>query len=403
MSMLMAKADVDCDSRVHGAVSVQGAQKVYGGRRGGTSHEALADVSLEVAQGEMLVLLGPSGCGKTTLLRMIAGLEDLTAGTIALGGQVVSEPERGINVPPNKRNVGFVFQSYALWPHMRVRANVAYPLRSRGVKRQEADAEAARILESLDCGELLDRYPAELSGGQQQRIALARSLVGATHTVLFDEPLSNIDAQLRHQVRSEIRRLHAAYKFTGIYVTHDQREAIELGDRIAVIRNGRIGQIDVPAKIYRAPADAAIARFFGVENALDCSSAGTRELTSDAGPVEGRVDLLGAKAGLDRFWMLLRSSSLKVCSSTCEQEPMCREQRCVLRGGVVTDVVFAGERSEILIDCDGVRLIATRGSDETPPVVGGRVDCHFLPEDALLYPHEAGDGEEEGVPVRPAD
>src|SRR5215211_3276025 len=200
-------------------VMITGLTKRFEGK---PSTVAVDDLDLEIEPGEFLVLLGPSGCGKTTTLRCIAGLETADEGAIAFGDRTVFDAARGIDVPPNKRNIGMVFQSYALWPHMTVRKNIGYPLRTKGMKRPQANEwieEVARLVETTS---LLDRYPAQLSGGQQQRVALSRGLVARPDLVLFDEPLSNLDARLRDQVRAEIHELHERLQFTAVYVTHDQ-------------------------------------------------------------------------------------------------------------------------------------------------------------------------------------
>ena len=200
---------------------------------------AIDNLDLEIEPGEFLVLLGPSGCGKTTTLRCIAGLETGEEGSIEIGDGAVFDASRGINVPPNKRNLGMVFQSYALWPHMTVRKNIGYPLRTRGIKGDKANQWIEEVAALVDTSALLDRYPAQLSGGQQQRVALSRGLVARPEIVLFDEPLSNLDARLRDLVRTEIHELHARLGFTAVYVTHDQVEALALGDRLAIMRAGR--------------------------------------------------------------------------------------------------------------------------------------------------------------------
>src|SRR5205814_3183671 len=184
----------------------------------------------------------PSGCGKTTTLRCIAGLETGENGSIAFGDRTVFDAERRTNVPPNKRNIGMVFQSYALWPHMTVRKNIGYPLRTRRIKGAQAKGWIEKVAALVDTTQLLDRHPAQLSGGQQQRIALARGLVARPELVLFDEPLSNLDARLRDQVRAELHELHQRLHFTAVFVTHDQSEALALGDRIAIMRSGKIEQ-----------------------------------------------------------------------------------------------------------------------------------------------------------------
>jgi len=226
-------------------------------------------LDLEVEQGEILVLLGPSGCGKTTTLRCLAGLETPSGGSIRFDGAPVFDGETRVNVPINKRNIGMVFQSYALWPHMTVRQNIAYPLKVRRMKQAIADGWVERAAEMVHCANLLDRYPAQLSGGQQQRIALARGLVAQPSVVLLDEPLSNLDAKLRDQVRTEIRELHQQLGFTGVLVTHDQEEALALGDRVAIMKDGRIEQLDTPEALFLAPATEYVAGFVGMSNRLE--------------------------------------------------------------------------------------------------------------------------------------
>jgi iron(III) transport system ATP-binding protein len=246
-------------------VSIRGLSKRFGGK---TPTVAIDDVDLEIESGEFLVLLGPSGCGKTTTLRCVAGLETAEEGTIAFGGRTVFDMGQGINVPPNKRNIGMVFQSYALWPHMTVRKNIGYPLRTRRVKSAQANEWIEDVAQLVDTKQLLDRYPAQLSGGQQQRIAVARGLVARPDLVLFDEPLSNLDARLRDQVRSEIHELHARLGFTAVYVTHDQVEALALGDRLAIMRSGALEQLATPEEVFEEPASEYVAGFIGMANRL---------------------------------------------------------------------------------------------------------------------------------------
>jgi iron(III) transport system ATP-binding protein len=229
---------------------------------------AIDDLDLEIEEGEFLVLLGPSGCGKTTTLRCIAGLETAEEGVISFGDHVVFDSARHVNVPPNKRNIGMVFQSYALWPHMTVRKNIGYPLRTRRMARDQAAQWIDEVAALVDTSPLLDRYPAQLSGGQQQRIALARGLVARPQLMLFDEPLSNLDARLRDQVRTEIHELHAQLGFTAVYVTHDQVEALALGDRLAIMRNGALEQLAPPDVIFEQPASEYVAGFIGMGNRL---------------------------------------------------------------------------------------------------------------------------------------
>ena len=247
-------------------VRVSGLAKTF--QRKKESVHVLKQVDVEVRKGELLVLLGPSGCGKTTLLRCLVGLERPTGGIIELGGDVVADSEQGILTPPNRRNVGMVFQNYALWPHMKVSENVAYPLKARKLKDELKAGRANEVLGVVQCDHLADRYPPELSGGQQQRVSLARALAPQPAVLLFDEPLSNLDALLRIEMRAQLRRLHRALGFTAVYVTHDQEEALSLGTRVAVMNNGRIEQIGPPQEVYRNPVSEQIADFLGARNSL---------------------------------------------------------------------------------------------------------------------------------------
>ena len=225
---------------------------------------ALDRLTLSIAHGTLVCLLGPSGCGKTTTLRLIAGFLDPDGGTIRVGDRIVSEPGRSL--PPERRNMSMIFQSYALWPHMTIAENVAYGLRIRKVERTERERRVAAILDVTHLAELAERYPHELSGGQQQRAALARALVVEPETLLLDEPLSNLDANLREEMRFEIRRLHNTYKYTTVYVTHDQAEAMTTADTIVVMNNGRVEQVGSPEDIYQRPQSEFVARFIGGTN-----------------------------------------------------------------------------------------------------------------------------------------
>ena len=237
-------------------------------RRDGTKVPAVDGIDLDVAQGEFVVLLGPSGCGKTTLLRCIAGLESPDHGEITIHGDRHYVSAEGLDSSPNKRKLGMVFQSYALWPHMKVFSNVAYPLQVKRVSRQQVRERVTEVLKTVGVGELLEQYPGQLSGGQQQRVALARALVSSDGLLLFDEPLSNVDAKVREQLRYEIRRMQQQIGFAAIYVTHDQEEAMELADRIAVLNKGRIAQLGTAQEIYEMPADRYVAKFIGATNEI---------------------------------------------------------------------------------------------------------------------------------------
>src|SRR6266581_507804 len=224
---------------------------------GSGAKPVLQDLSLEVSEGELLVLLGPSGCGKTTALRCIAGLESPDAGEILIGGRDVT------HLPPAERDVAMVFQNYALYPHLTARQNIAFPLEMRRLPRPEVARRVEETAGRLGLGALLDRRPAQLSGGQRQRVALGRAIVRAPQVFLFDEPLSNLDARLRVEMRAELLKLHRALRATMVYVTHDQVEAMTMGQRIAVLHEGRLRQLGSPAEIYQRPADVFVARFLG--------------------------------------------------------------------------------------------------------------------------------------------
>ena len=234
------------------SVDLEHVEKVY---PGGT--RAVADCTLAIADGELLALVGPSGCGKSTLLRLVAGLEELTAGTLRIGDVTVNA------LSPQARNVAMVFQDYALYPHMSVRHNLEFPLRMRGLPRAEIARRVERIAGLLDLGRLLARLPKQLSGGERQRVAMGRALVREPAVSLLDEPLSNLDAKLRVQVRAEIGELQHRIRTTMIYVTHDQVEAMTLGDRVAVMHQGSVQQIATPRELYDQPANAFVAGFIG--------------------------------------------------------------------------------------------------------------------------------------------
>jgi iron(III) transport system ATP-binding protein len=242
------------------SVELRGLTKRYG------ELAVVDDISLTIDHGRLVCLLGPSGCGKTTTLRLIAGFVEPTAGEILVGNQVISSPAR--TVPPERRNMSMIFQSYALWPHMTVAQNVSYGLELRKVDRATIKAKLATILETTHLQELADRYPGELSGGQQQRVALARALIVEPETLLLDEPLSNLDANLREEMRFEVRRLHDEYRYTTVYVTHDQSEAMTTADVIAVMNGGKIEQAGSPEDIYDRPRSEFVARFIGSSNVI---------------------------------------------------------------------------------------------------------------------------------------
>jgi multiple sugar transport system ATP-binding protein len=234
------------------AITLEHVEKRYG-----DGYPAVNDVSLEIADGEFMILVGPSGCGKSTLLRMIVGLEDVTAGEICIAGRRVNEK------PPRDRNLAMVFQNYALYPHLTVFENIAFPLRLRSLPEEEVRKRVAESAGILELTEHLERKPGQLSGGQRQRVAMGRAIVREADAFLFDEPLSNLDAQLRGQMRTEIARLQNRLGVTTVYVTHDQVEAMTLGDRVAVLRKGVLQQVDTPRALYERPVNLFVAGFIG--------------------------------------------------------------------------------------------------------------------------------------------
>ena len=253
------------------------------------SVRAVDDVTLTIEPGELFFLLGPSGCGKTTMLRLIAGFIEPTAGRVRFGDRDVTR------LAPNKRNAGMVFQSYALWPHMTVLQNVAFGLGARKVPRPERRARAMEALESVQMTSCADRKPSQLSGGQQQRVALARALAVEPQVLLLDEPLSNLDAKLRLEMRSEIRRLCKRAGITTVYVTHDQAEALSMADRLAVMQAGRIVQVDAPTEAYRKPRNQFVAEFLGETNFAPGQVVGMTETEIEIDTPAGR--LIAARNG----------------------------------------------------------------------------------------------------------
>ena len=289
------------------SVTLTGAQKRFG------AVTVIAGVDLQVADGEFVVFVGPSGCGKSTLLRMIAGLEDFTAGSLQIGGKHMED------VMASRRGVAMVFQSYALYPHMTVARNIGFALETNGMPRAEIARKTQEVAELLKIGKLLDRKPRELSGGQRQRVAIGRALVRSPDVFLFDEPLSNLDADLRTEMRAEIARLHKELGATMIYVTHDQVEAMTLADRIVVLRDGKIEQVGTPTELYARPANEFVASFIG----------SPRMNFTDAPDVPGRGIAGAARLGVRPEAISLSSSGF---SATLERvEDLGHEQLIYVR------------------------------------------------------------------------
>jgi multiple sugar transport system ATP-binding protein len=305
---------------------------------------ALVDCSLDVADGELVVLVGPSGCGKSTLLRLVAGLEEATAGTIRIGDRVANA------LTAQERNVAMVFQDYALYPHMTARENLEFPLRMRRMKSDERGARLTRVAESLGLTPLLDRLPKQLSGGQRQRVAMGRALVREPDGFLMDEPLSNLDAKLRTQVRAEIKELQRRTRTTTLYVTHDQVEAMTLGDRVAVLNQGVLQQVAPPRELYDHPVNAFVAGFMGNP---PMNLFPTR-LETEAGRVVFRIGDQVAPAGERPATLIGRALTGGVRPESVTLVP---EGGAALRAAVA-HVELLGHETLVHVDIGDVRLVA---------------------------------------------
>ncbi|MEP7740016.1 ABC transporter ATP-binding protein [Nocardioides sp. 31GB23] len=360
------------------AVSVRDLRKSYK-RRDGEEVLAVDSVTLDVAPGEFVVLLGPSGCGKSTLLRCIAGLEQPHSGTINLHGHTSYSSQRRLDDPPEKRNLGMMFQSYALWPHMTVFDNVAYPLRARKAAKNDVSARVERVLEMIGIPELGRQYPGQMSGGQQQRVALARALVSNEGLILFDEPLSNVDAKVREQLRLELVLMQRDIGFAAIYVTHDQIEAMELADRIAVMQNGKVAQCGTPREIYETPSNQYVGRFVGSTNELNGR---VTELTGDD---LVRVD---TQAG-----SVLATRGSQDVTTGAEVSVMARPEKCRFETspsasvnaweGTIAQTMFLGTHVEHLVklaDSDVTFLVRQSEDNIDAPRVGDRTFVSAAPE-----------------------
>ncbi len=347
------------------SVELRGLTKRYG------DIAVVDDVSLAVDHGQLVCLLGPSGCGKTTTLRLVAGFIEPSAGEIVVGGRVVSSPAR--TLPPERRGMSMIFQSYALWPHMTVAENVAYGLRLRKLDREAIGAKVARILATTRLDPLAERYPGELSGGQQQRVALARALVVEPETLLLDEPLSNLDANLREEMRFEVRRLHDQYRYTTIYVTHDQAEAMTTADRIVVMNAGRIEQAGTPEEIYHQPCSEFVAHFIGGTNIVRGRNLGARGIEFAGVPLRCGAGAASAD-GMGETAVSIRQHDIRLLSA----EP--REPTENLVPATIARQVFLGGTRDYLVEVAGGVQLRVSAPAEQSIAPGSAVWLHLPPD-----------------------
>src|SRR5438270_6162284 len=329
------------------SVELRGLTKRYG------TLAVVDDISLRIEHGLLVCLLGPSGCGKTTTLRLIAGFVEPSAGEIAVGERVVSSPSR--TLPPEQRNMSMIFQSYALWPHMTVTDNVAYGLTLRKIDKATVAQKVKTILSVTKLDALADRYPGELSGGQQQRVALARALIVDPETLLLDEPLSNLDANLREEMRFEVRRLHDEYRYTTVYVTHDQSEAMTTADLIAVMNQGKIEQAGSPAEIYDRPRSEFVARFIGSSNVVKGKALDESHLSFSGCPLRCTGERL--VPGSDGA-VAIRQHAVRLWASKPD-----KPEHVV--PGTVTRQVFRGASRDYMVEtADGTQIRVVAGAAE---------------------------------------
>jgi iron(III) transport system ATP-binding protein len=348
-------------------VAIEGLTKSYG------DGPVVDDLDLDISEGEFLTMLGPSGCGKTTTLRTIAGLEQADAGRISIGANVVTCSRSGRFLPPNKRQLGMVFQSYAIWPHMTVFNNVAYPLRRQKVGGAQLQERVMRSLESVGLAHAATRSATQLSGGQQQRVALARAMVADPEVLLFDEPLSNLDAQLRISMRDEIVRMRDGGK-TSVYVTHDQSEAFALSDRIAIMLGGKIVQLDTPVVVRDSPANLEVARFLGVENlhAGRVTAHDGRDVTVDVPSLEATLHV-ATEAQVDvgaEVTLAIRASRVVIGPHPDDANTL---------SGVVEHTTFLGDGAQHRIRIGSDHVTTRSSSDTGAPLAPGEPIVVALP------------------------
>ncbi len=335
---------------------------------------ALDDTSFEIHAGELFFLLGPSGCGKSTLLRLIAGLHEPTSGRLFFGERDVTD------LGTEKRNAVMCFQSYALWPHMTVRDNVKFGLDVKGIRGGERDGKIKQVLELVRMTPYADRKPNQLSGGQQQRVALARAIAVEPDVLLLDEPLSNLDAKLRHEMRGEIRRICKESGLTAVYVTHDQKEALSVADRIAVLKDGRVQQIGSPGDLYHKPGTAFVADFVGQTNLITGEVVGRENGSVAVDTKLGRLLSAVPEAGIDgRVMLSIRPEQIQLVGDG-------RPARANSITGNVIETTFLGEASEHVIDVGGTPVKAIAAPPRFDVHAGDELGLTFDAEDVVVLP-----------------
>lgn len=352
-------------------LKLENISKLFAERSGKGTVKAVDDVSLDIYAGEFLTLLGPSGCGKTTTLRLIAGFESPSMGRLLLNGQEIT------NQPPNKRDMALVFQTYALFPHMSVFENVAYGLETGKIPRKNIQLKVEESLKTMGLQGLADRRPNQLSGGQQQRVALARSLVMEPSVLLFDEPLSNLDAKLRVQMRSEIHRLQRSLGITSVYVTHDQVEAMALSDRIVVMNKGRIEQIGSPEEIYRYPATRFVADFIGRANFIEVQPEAVNGNPMTL-PVLGQKLAIKQNLPASQLVAMLRPEALSL-----QENPALQQVKII-------QTMYLGSEIEYIVDTGNQHLIVVENDPRASRIFaeGQTVGIDFIHEAVHLLPSE---------------
>jgi ABC-type Fe3+/spermidine/putrescine transport system ATPase subunit len=356
------------------SITVTNLDKIYG------SNHVVRQVSFAVEEGEFVSLLGPSGCGKTTTLRCIAGLEEANAGSIAIDGKTVTDPVKGIMAPPHGRDIGMVFQSYAVWPHMTVAENVGFPLKIRRAAAKQMAERVEWALGIVGLSQLRDRQPSQLSGGQQQRVALARAIVGQPRVLLFDEPLSNLDAKLRDVTRAEIRRLQRELNIATVYVTHDQAEALSMSDRVIVMDHGRIMQVGEPRDLYRRPANRFVADFVGVASFVDVMPADRDQFWKlPDGTIVGPI--AGPAAGSGLLQLMLRPENVELIVG----DPPAQSSEIRLKGSV-QEAHYLGAFTEYVVAVAGSQVRVHSPADID---VGTAVTLAFAGSGALIIPGDA--------------